>query len=64
MVITPRGERLHDSVVPLREAFQKELEAMLEPREITELHRILAKLINYLSNRLEANERTEGTEAD
>lgn len=60
IVITRSGERLHNSVVPLREAFQKELEASLTPAEATELHHILDKLIRYVSARISG--RMDGSE--
>jgi DNA-binding MarR family transcriptional regulator len=49
IVITPRGERLHDAIVPLRQALQKELEAPLRKAEVVELHRILDTLMQYVA---------------
>src|ERR1700704_6840935 len=52
LVITPRGERLHDAVVPLRQAVQDELEAPLTRSEVAELHRTLDKLMRHVSERI------------
>jgi DNA-binding MarR family transcriptional regulator len=52
IVITPRGVRLHDQVIPLRQALQKELEAPLSRAEVAELHRILDTLMRYVSGRI------------
>jgi DNA-binding MarR family transcriptional regulator len=49
IVITRSGERLHDAVVPVRLAFQKELEAALRSAEAAKLHYLLDKLIRYVS---------------
>jgi DNA-binding MarR family transcriptional regulator len=49
IVITPRGERLHDAIVPLRQAQQKELEVPLSKAEVAELHRILNTLMQYVA---------------
>ena len=49
LAITARGTKLHDAIVPLRQALQDELEAWLSPREIVEFHRILDKLTLRLS---------------
>src|SRR5262249_33519103 len=49
IVITPRGERLHDTMVPLRLALQKELEVPLTKAEVAELHRILDTLMQYVA---------------
>jgi len=54
IVITPRGERLHDTVIPLRQALQKELEAPLSKAEVAELHRILDTLMQYVSEKIGA----------
>jgi DNA-binding MarR family transcriptional regulator len=54
IVITPRGERLHDAIVPLRQAVQDELEAPLTRSEVAELHRILDKLMQHVSARIGA----------
>jgi DNA-binding MarR family transcriptional regulator len=54
IVITPRGERLHDAVIPLRQALQKELEAPLSKAEVAELHRILDTLMQYVSEKIGA----------
>jgi len=52
LVITPRGERLHDAIIPLRQALQRELEAPLTRSETLELHRILDKLMGYMFERM------------
>jgi DNA-binding MarR family transcriptional regulator len=52
LAITARGTKLHDAIVPLRQALQDELEAWLSPREIVEFHRILDKLTLHLSSRI------------
>ena len=49
IVITPRGERLHDQIIPLRQAMQAELESPLSKAEVAELHRILDKLTEFVS---------------
>jgi DNA-binding MarR family transcriptional regulator len=49
IVITPRGERLHDEIIPLRQALQTRLEAPLSKAEVAELHRILDKLSEFVS---------------
>ena len=49
IVITPRGERLHDEIIPLRQALQTRLEAPLSKAEVAELHRILDKLTEFVS---------------
>jgi DNA-binding MarR family transcriptional regulator len=49
IVITPRGEHLHDAIVPLRQALQKELEAPLRKAEVAELHRILDTLMQHVA---------------
>jgi DNA-binding MarR family transcriptional regulator len=49
IVITPRGERLHDEIIPLRQALQTRLEAPLSKVEVAELHRILDKLTEFVS---------------
>ena len=49
IVITLRGERLHDAMVPLRLALQKELEVPLSKAEVAELHRILDTLMQYVA---------------
>ena len=49
IVITPRGERLHDTIVPLRQALQKQLEAPLSKADVAELHRILDTLMQYVA---------------
>jgi DNA-binding MarR family transcriptional regulator len=49
IVITPRGERLHDAIVPLRQALQKELEVPLSKAEVADLHRILDRLMQYVA---------------
>ena len=52
IVITPRGERLHDTVIPIRQALQKELEAPLSKADVAELHRILDTLMRYVSEKI------------
>jgi DNA-binding MarR family transcriptional regulator len=54
IVITPRGERLHDEIVPLRQALQGELETPLTRTEVAELHRILDKLSRFVSQKVGA----------
>jgi DNA-binding MarR family transcriptional regulator len=49
IVITPRGERLHDEIIPRRQALQDQLEAPLSKAEVAELHRILDKLTEFVS---------------
>jgi DNA-binding MarR family transcriptional regulator len=49
IVITPRGERLHNAIVPLRQALQRELEAPLTKVEVAQLHRILDMLMQYVA---------------
>ena len=52
IVITPRGERLHDEIIPLRQAMQAELESPLSKAEVGELHRILDKLTEFVSRQV------------
>jgi DNA-binding MarR family transcriptional regulator len=52
LAITPRGERLHDAIIPLRQALQDDLEAPLNAREVAELHRLLDKLKGYLLQKM------------
>jgi len=52
IVITPRGERLHDQIIPLRQALQHELETPLSGAEIADLHRILDKLLAFFAGRI------------
>lgn len=52
LTITPRGERLHDAIIPLRQALQDDLEAPLNAREVAELHRLLDKLKEHLLQRM------------
>ncbi len=54
IVLTPRGERLHDAIVPLRQALQQELEAPLTRSEVAELHRILDKLMRFVAEKIGA----------
>lgn len=54
IVITRRGERGHDQIIPLRQALQKELERSLSKAEVTKLHRILDKLMQYVSGKIDA----------
>jgi DNA-binding MarR family transcriptional regulator len=49
IVITPRGERLHDEIIPQRQALQDQLEVPLSKAEVAELHRILDKLTEFVS---------------
>jgi DNA-binding MarR family transcriptional regulator len=62
IVITPRGERLHDRIIPLRQALQRELEAPLTRPEAAELHRILDKLMEHFAGRVPAG-KAPGPEA-
>jgi DNA-binding MarR family transcriptional regulator len=55
IVITPRGERLHDEIIPLRKAMQVQLESPLTKAEVTELHRILDKLTEFVSRQVADN---------
>jgi DNA-binding MarR family transcriptional regulator len=52
IVITPRGERLHGEIIPLRQAMQTELESPLSKAEVAELHRILDKLTEFVSRQV------------
>ena len=52
IVITPRGERLHDTIIPLRQALQRQLEAPLTKAEVAELHRMLDKLTQFVSRKV------------
>jgi DNA-binding MarR family transcriptional regulator len=52
LTITPRGERLHDSIIPLRRAQQDALEALLTPRETAELKRLLDKWTAAVAERV------------
>jgi DNA-binding MarR family transcriptional regulator len=52
LAITPRGERLHDAIIPLRQALQDELEIPLTARELAELHRLLDKLKDYMAQKV------------
>jgi DNA-binding MarR family transcriptional regulator len=54
VAITPRGKRLHDRLMPLRMALQRELEAAMTRKEIADLTRILDKLILYASKKIGA----------
>jgi DNA-binding MarR family transcriptional regulator len=54
IVITPRGERLHDQIIPLRQALQRELETPLTAAEIADLHRILDKLLAFFAGKIAA----------
>jgi DNA-binding MarR family transcriptional regulator len=65
ILITPRGERLHDRIIPLRQALQRELEAPLNRAEVAELHRILDKLMGYFAERIVAGKApgSEGSQA-
>ena len=54
IVLTPRGERLHDAIVPLRQALQRELETPLTRLEVAELHRILEKLMRFVAEKIGA----------
>jgi DNA-binding MarR family transcriptional regulator len=53
IAITRRGERLHDSLIPLRQAVQKELETALGRNAAAALHRSLDKLIRYVARKLD-----------
>jgi DNA-binding MarR family transcriptional regulator len=52
LVITPRGERLHNAIIPLRQALQDELETPLSRAEVAELYRILDKLTRFVSDKI------------
>src|SRR5215475_12013530 len=52
IVITRRGERRHDEIIPLRQTLQRELEALLTKTEVAELHRILDKLMQYVAEKI------------
>jgi DNA-binding MarR family transcriptional regulator len=52
LAITPRGERLHDAIIPLRRAQQDELEMLLTAREAAELRRLLDKWTEAVANRM------------
>ena len=52
ITITPRGERLHDAIVPVRQALQDELETALSRSEIAEFHRILEKLMSHMRQKM------------
>jgi DNA-binding MarR family transcriptional regulator len=54
IAITARGKRLHDAIVPLRQAMQQELEVPLSKPEVAELHRILDKLMQFVSTKIAA----------
>ena len=62
--ITPRGERLHDAVIPIRQALQKELEASLSKVEVAKLHRILDTLMQYMSEKIGAGSVVTGKSTD
>ena len=53
--ITARGRRLHDKVIPLRQALQRELEFALTKKEAADFTRILEKLTEYVSNQIDRN---------
>lgn len=59
LAITPRGERLHDAIIPLRQALQNDLEVPLNAREVAELHRILDKLTNYVAQKMSREEASD-----
>jgi len=64
IVITRRGERRHDEIIPLRQTLQRELEALLTKTEVAELHRILDKLMQYVAEKIgvgSADGATSGT---
>jgi DNA-binding MarR family transcriptional regulator len=52
LTITPRGERIHDAIIPLRQALQDELEEPLTAREVSELHRMLDKLTGHVAQKM------------
>jgi DNA-binding MarR family transcriptional regulator len=58
--ITPRGERLHDQVIPIRQALQEEPEAPLSKAEVGQLHRILDTLMQYVSEQIAAGSSVMG----
>ena len=63
LVITPRGERLHDAIIPFRQALQAELEAPFSKAEVGELHRILDKLTHHVSGKIGSVSRKTGSAA-
>ncbi len=58
LAITARGEKLHDAIIPLRQALQDELEGCLSSREVAEFHRTLDKLIAGVSNKMRAQPKS------
>jgi DNA-binding MarR family transcriptional regulator len=58
LAITPRGTKLHDAIIPMRQALQDELEEWLSPREIAEFHRTLDKLTSALSDKMRPAAKT------
>jgi DNA-binding MarR family transcriptional regulator len=52
LAITPRGERLHDAIIPLRRAQQDALETLLTAREVAELRRLLDKWTAAVADRM------------
>jgi DNA-binding MarR family transcriptional regulator len=64
LAITPRGERLHDAIVPVRQALQSDLESALTRPESAELHRLLDKLIRHVSQRIGKAEEAQEAEAE
>jgi len=63
IVITPRGVRLHDQIIPLRQALQRELEAPLSAAEVADLHRILDKLLVSFAAKIAPGPAPSGTRA-
>jgi DNA-binding MarR family transcriptional regulator len=59
ITITPRGERQHDAIVPLRQALQDDLEKALSRSEIAEFHRLLDKLMQYLREKMARNDEPD-----
>ncbi len=58
LALTARGEKLHDAIIPLRQALQDELERCLSAREIAGFHRTLDKLISNLSDKMRAQPKS------
>jgi DNA-binding MarR family transcriptional regulator len=56
VAITPRGKRLHDKLIPLRVALQRELEAAMTQKEVADFTRILDKLTLYVTRKIGAEE--------
>ena len=64
LAITSRGTKLHDAIIPLRQALQDELEVWLTPREIAEFHRVLDKLTSHLADKVRGTAKSGRGEAE